>query len=84
MHGVVEQGLHSCRTLKRANYIAWNNFYDNRIIYPAIIPLGSHLYIGGNGDLVSTQLIVFKDMDALREKYPGTTLRPRKPEYFIG
>lgn len=42
-----------------------------RVAYPSIIPAGSRIYLGRHSEIVSNQLIVFKNWDELVKRYPG-------------
>jgi hypothetical protein len=57
----VHAGLHSCRTSQAAQ----NRLCHMGKILPAIIPKGSRLYYGENGDIVSNALIIYPNRKAL-------------------
>ena len=41
---------------------------------PAVIPAGSKIWYGEDGDVVSNQLIVFRDMKEVKEWYANKQL----------
>ena len=69
-HNFVEAGLHAMRT-KAPRY--------GETIHPSIIPVGAEFYISDDGEVVATQLIVFKDMNELKKVY-GKPDKGSKPE----
>ena len=66
---VVNRGFHAYRDMYKAFHIA-NDFvrYNGTSVYYALIPKGSDYYIGGDEDIVSTELIIFETEKAF-EKY---------------
>lgn len=56
--GSIANGIHSFFNDAKADALA-NKFYKESMHY-AIIPKGSRFFIGENGDIVSTNLVVFK------------------------
>lgn len=63
-HIDIDSGLHSFRTRKRATH-ELRDWGDTHFVFPAIIPTGTPFYIGIDLDIVSAELIVYEDMDAL-------------------
>jgi len=57
----IHAGLHSCRTSQAAQ----NRLCHNGKMLPAVIPKGSRLYYGENGDIVSNTLIIYPSRKAL-------------------
>jgi len=55
----VEEGLHSCLTQARAR--TRNSGWNSTRVFPAIIPKGSNVYFGTNGEAASNALIVYKN-----------------------
>lgn len=60
-----EAGLHSCRTKTAAKEHLNSEYWPDRKAFPAIIPKGSEVYFGLSGDIMSSKLIVYKDMAQL-------------------
>ena len=69
---LIHKGLHSCNTKLKARC---HGLPDN--LCPAIIPKGSKLFFGTNGDIVSNALIVYKNMKEL-EAVHGKVAKPIK------
>lgn len=77
----VERGLHAHildRTgrwneeLKKkytVNGCLWS-IYGN--LYPAVIPAGAEFFIGTKGDIVATEMTVYKDMESLLQAFNAT------------
>lgn len=74
----VHAGLHSYRSLESLrNHFGNTPRYDgngpqydlHRMEFPAIIPRGSLLFVGTKGDLVSSNLIVYRSMRTLESKH---------------
>ena len=59
----VEDGLHACTTKESAENHCYRFSYGD--IFPAIIPVGAMFFIGENNEIVSTELIVYKNLRAL-------------------
>ena len=60
----VSKGIHSYIDFDEANYTnarMKHLYYSNANIHYAIIPKGSKIYIGLDGDIVSSNLVVFKN-----------------------
>lgn len=62
---VINEGLHSCRTLETAERLRKEN--KKHSICTAIIPKGSKLYYGVDGDVVSNKLIIFENNEAMNK-----------------
>lgn len=60
----IENGLHSYSTKS----IADSHWFDS-VTFPVIIPKGAQYAYNQKGEVVSTSLIVFKDMKSLRKRY---------------
>ena len=59
----VEDGLHACTTKESAENHCYRLSYGE--IFPAIIPVGAKFFIGEKNEIVSTGLIVYKNLRAL-------------------
>ena len=59
----VEDGLHACTTRESAENHCYRSNYGD--IFPAIIPVGAMFFIGEKNEIVSTELIVYKNLRAL-------------------
>ena len=66
----VESGIHAYRTMIRALAVS-KSFYDYNGTYMhyAVIPKGSNFYIGKNDDIVSNNLIVYRDKKYFDKDY---------------
>lgn len=65
-HHYVNKGIHSF-----VNHLPSSRITHGEETFIAVIPKGSRLYIGRNGDAVSTELIVFRS-DSVYNKYCKT------------
>lgn len=74
----VERGLHAFICGSELTVRELRNWLPrkgaNCQVFPAVIPLGSKIYVGTSGsgfrDIVSTDMYVFEDMEKLKEKFP--------------
>lgn len=41
-------------------------------LYPAVIPAGASFYLGHKGDIVATEMTVYKDMESLLQAFNAT------------
>ena len=60
-HTIVKEGIHSYYKRFKAEYteFSFNHYFGTKMYY-AIIPKGTNYYIGNSGNVVSTELIIFK------------------------
>lgn len=89
----IHRGLHSFKTIKKlrvyfTGIITYSTLrtMEQRTIasgdvvaFPAIIPKGSRVFFGTRGDIVSTKLIVYRDLKQLQRKH-GKLADPIKVE----
>lgn len=70
--GYVWSGIHAYRTMSRAFAVS-KSFYDfdGTYMHYAVIPKGSNFYIGNNGDIVSNNLIVYREKRCFDRHYPS-------------
>ncbi len=68
--GYVWSGIHAYRTMSRA-FVVSKSFYefDGTYMHYAVIPKGSNFYIGNNDDIVSDNLIVYRDKKYFDKDY---------------
>ena len=68
--GYVWSGIHAYRTMSRAFAVS-KSFYefDGTYMHYAVIPKGSNFYIGNNDDVVSNNLIVYRDKKYFDKDY---------------
>ena len=71
--GRISQGFHSMRA--SSLHGQWR-YYPKMLdaALPAVIPAGSKIWYGEDGDVVSNQLIVFRDMKEVKEWYANKQL----------
>lgn len=69
----VTEGLHAFISPFTAKHEAKSWYGNAHTVHPAIIPVGSNLLFGKDHDVVSTSLIVFKNIAAVRAKYGSIT-----------
>ena len=72
----VEHGIHAYFAPDRAHARRYASFCGDYEIFPAVIPAGSKIFIGKNHDVVSTALIVYKDMETLLAGYQPGEAKP--------
>ena len=68
--GYVWSGIHAFRTMSRAFAVS-KSFYDfdGTYMHYAVIPKGSNFYIGNDVDIVSDNLIVYRDKKYFDKDY---------------
>lgn len=68
--GYVWSGIHAYRTMSRAFEVS-KSFYEfnGTYMHYAVIPKGSNFYIGNNDDIVSDNLIVYRDKKYFDKDY---------------
>ena len=66
----IGSGIHAYRTMSRAFAVS-KSFYefDGTYMHYAVIPKGSNFYIGNNVDIVSDNLIVYRDKKYFDKDY---------------
>lgn len=63
-HTIVKEGIHSYYKKSNAECYESSYYYCfGTKMYYAIIPKGTEYYIGNSGDVVSTELIIFKTLE---------------------
>lgn len=62
-------GIHAYRTRGKAIKAAKEYYYTN--MHYAVIPKGSNFYIGNNDDIVSNNLIVYREKRCFDRHYPN-------------
>lgn len=71
-NALVSKGIHAYSTRGKAIEIS-KSFYDvnGTSMHYAVIPKGSNFYIGNNDDIVSNNLIVYRDKRCFDRHYPS-------------
>ena len=69
--GYVWSGIHAYRTMSRAFAVSSFYEFDGTYMHYAVIPKGSNFYIGNNGDIVSNNLIVYREKRCFDRHYPS-------------
>ena len=68
--GYVWSGIHAYRTMSRAFAVSKSYYeFDGTYMHYAVIPKGSNFYIGNNDDVVSNNLIVYRDKKYFDKDY---------------
>ena len=65
-------GIHSYRAKDKAIALSKSFYWGNGTsMHYAVIPKGSNFYIGNNGDIVSNNLIVYREKRCFDRHYPS-------------
>lgn len=65
----VDDGFHSMRQKSCRGKWRWNYGLTNTSWFPCIIPTGSEVYYGKDGDVASNKIIVFRNIKELNKWY---------------
>ena len=71
-NALVSKGIHAYSTRDKAIMVA-KEFYNTNgtSMHYAVIPKGSNFYIGNNDDVVSSNLIVYREKRCFDRYYPN-------------
>ena len=71
-NNIIRVGIHAYSRKGKAIMVAKEYYYTNGThMHHAVIPKGSNFYIGNNDDIVSNNLIVYRDKRCFDRYYPN-------------